>query len=172
MSKESNNKKVPKLRFPEFKYSVGWEEKRLGEVLIFQTGFPFDSAGFNEDGRGLRLVRNRDLKSEDRIIYYSKSFDEDFLVNDGNILVGMDGGFTPCVWNKGKALLNQRVGRILTNVYASQRFLYYFLTIYLKIIEETTARTTVKHFIRMLKKFISRFHPNQNNKKLPIAFLH
>lgn len=136
---------MPKLRFPEFQDAPEWAEKRLGEVLTFQAGFPFDSASFTEKCDGLRLIRNRDLKSDDKIIFYSRSFDEHFVVDDGDVLVGMDGDFTPCVWNKGKALLNQRVGRILPHKTSSQRFMYYFLTVHLKAIEEVTARTTVKH---------------------------
>jgi len=136
---------LPKLRFPEFRDAGEWEKKRLGEALTFQAGFPFDSASFTEDCSGLRLIRNRDLKSDDKIIFYSKSFDEKFVVNNGDVLVGMDGDFTPCVWNKGKALLNQRVGRMLPNSNSSQRFLFYFLTVHLRAIEEATARTTVKH---------------------------
>jgi type I restriction enzyme S subunit len=135
----------PKLRFPEFRDAPEWEERRLGAVLTFQAGFPFDSASFTEECKGLRLIRNRDLRSDDTILFYSNSFDERFIVNDGDVLIGMDGDFTPCIWNKGKALLNQRVGRILPLKESSQAFLYYFLTMHLKDIEETTARTTVKH---------------------------
>lgn len=138
-------KLVPRLRFPEFRNTEGWEPMQIGKLLKFQTGFPFDSGGFNEEGIGVRLIRNRDLKSDDKIIYYSKDYDERFLVYDGDILVGMDGDFTPCTWNKGKALLNQRVGRVLANESNSQRFFYYLLSIQLKAVEEATARTTVKH---------------------------
>jgi type I restriction enzyme, S subunit len=73
------------------------------------------------------------------------SFDEEFVVNNGDVLVGMDGDFTPCVWSKGRALLNQRVGRILAIEGSNKEFLYYFLHAHLKDIEEATARTTVKH---------------------------
>ena len=136
---------TPKLRFPEFLDAGEWETKRLGTVLQFQAGFPFDSAGFTEEVIGLRLVRNRDLRSDDRILFYSKRFDDRFIVSDGDVLIGMDGDFSPCVWNKGNALLNQRVGRILPLKESSLRFLYYFLTVHLKAIEENTAWTTVKH---------------------------
>lgn len=133
------------MRFPEFKGDNEWERQLLGKVLQFQTGFPFDSQGFNQDGNGIRLIKNRDLKSDDKVVFYGKSFDEKYLVNDGDILVGMDGDFTPYVWQKGKALLNQRVGRILANNKDGDRFYYYFLSIHLRTIEERTARTTVKH---------------------------
>jgi type I restriction enzyme S subunit len=136
---------VPKLRFPEFRNAEGWKSKRLGLALKFQAGFPFPSSGFNDAGKGLRLIRNRDLRSDDIVKFYSKDFDPNFVVNNGDVLVGMDGDFTPTVWEKGEALLNQRVGRIVPRGNNDHRFLLYLLTICLKGIEEATARTTVKH---------------------------
>jgi type I restriction enzyme S subunit len=120
--------------------------KKLADILTFQAGFPFDSASFTEEkNNGLRLVRNRDLKSDDKVIFFSGLFDNNYIVDDGDVLIGMDGDFTPFVWNKGKALLNQRVGRIITRKQTSQMFVYYFLMKHLKTIEEATAWTTVKH---------------------------
>jgi type I restriction enzyme S subunit len=136
---------VPKLRFPEFQRAERWQPKRLGLALKFQPGFPFPSAGFNNSGKGLRLIRNRDLRSDDIVIFYSDEFDSNFVVKNGDVLVGMDGDFTPTVWEKGDALLNQRVGRILPRGDSDQKFLLYLLTLSLKRIEEATARTTVKH---------------------------
>ena len=145
MAKEDKQTLTPKLRFPEFRKGKGWVKANLGTVLRFQPGFPFPSAGFNDDGNGVRLIRNRDLRSDEKIIFYAGSFDENFVVNNGDILVGMDGDFTPSVWNRGRALLNQRVGRVLPKEGSDQRFLLYFLDAHLKDIEEATARTTVKH---------------------------
>lgn len=136
---------VPKLRFPEFRDTPGWDRRRLGDALAFQAGFPFPSSNFNDGGIGLRLIRNRDLRSDDTIVFYSGSFDDAFLVHDGDVLIGMDGDFTPCVWAKGRALLNQRVGRIFARGTNALHFLRYFLDIHLQAIESTTARTTVKH---------------------------
>ncbi len=122
-----------------------WEVKQLGKVLRFQVGFPFSSAFFNEKQQGLRLVKNRDLKSDDQIVYYSGKYDETFFVSDGDILVGMDGDFVPCRWVKGGALLNQRVGRVVPRSGLDGVFAYYFLIEPLKEIEAATASTTVKH---------------------------
>src|SRR3954467_13385842 len=58
-----------KRRLPGF--SGEWEVKRLGSVLKFQVGFPFSSAFFNEKGQGIRLVKNRDLKSDGQVFFYS-----------------------------------------------------------------------------------------------------
>ncbi len=145
MAEKSKGGLMPRLRFPEFKDAGEWEEKRLGEILTFQAGFPFDSANFTSEKNGHRLIRNRDLKSDDTVIFYSGYFEDRFVVTNGDVLIGMDGDFTPCVWTKGKALLNQRVGRILPLRNGSKKFLYYFLTVHLKEVEGATARTTVKH---------------------------
>ena len=130
-------------RLPGF--SGAWEVKRLGDVLRFQVGFPFSSDFFNQEGDGLRLVKNRDLKADDQIYFFSGNFDDSFIVKDGDVLIGMDGDFLPCLWSKGNALLNQRVGRIVPSSRVSALFSYYMLTEPLKSIEYSTSATTVKH---------------------------
>lgn len=132
-----------KRRLPGF--SGEWEVKRLGSVLKFQVGFPFSSIYFNETGQGIRLVKNRDLKSDDQIIYYSGGYGDNFLVKNGDVLIGMDGDFLPCLWSKGVSLLNQRVGRILPLNGLSNLYAFYFLIQPLKDIENVTLSTTVKH---------------------------
>ena len=122
-----------------------WRTKRLREVLRFQVGFPFSSTFFSEEEQGVRLVKNRDLKSDDQIFHYSGKYESRFLVANDDVLVGMDGDFLPCRWTKGPALLNQRVGRVLPLRGLDRVFAYYFLIRPLKGIEVATSSTTVKH---------------------------
>ncbi|BEV72977.1 hypothetical protein THUN1379_24590 [Paludibacterium sp. THUN1379] len=130
-------------RLPGF--SGAWEVKTLGSVLQFQVGFPFGSEHFNDKSQGLRLVKNRDLKADDQIVYYSGRYESSYLVNDGDVLIGMDGDFMPCKWKQGQALLNQRVGRLRALAGIDLIFAYYFLMAPLKDIEAETSATTVKH---------------------------
>ena len=132
-----------KQRLPGF--SGEWELKRLGNLLHFQVGYPFSSGYFNQKTDGIRLVKNRDLKSDDQIFYYSGGIDDAFLVRNGDVLIGMDGDFLPCLWSKGPALLNQRVGRIVPHTGLDCSFAYYHLMGPLKAIEYATSCTTVKH---------------------------
>lgn len=132
-----------KTRLPGF--SGEWEVKRLGTLLRFQVGYPFSSVFFNRDDHGYRLIKNRDLRSEDQVFNYFGPFDSSYLVQDGDVLIGMDGDFMPCIWNKGPALLNQRVGRILAFPSLDKIFSYYMLIKSLKAIEAITSSTTVKH---------------------------
>lgn len=122
-----------------------WTTVGLGEVASFQNGEAFSSRYFNSEKRGLRLIRNRDLKNDDQIIFYDGEYSDKDVVNDGDLLVGMDGDFTPVIWSKGKALLNQRVGRITVKPEISQSYIYYTLYSVLTELEHVTSATTVKH---------------------------
>jgi type I restriction enzyme S subunit len=122
-----------------------WKTVKLETVGSFQNGEAFSSAYFNFEKKGFRLVRNRDLKNDDQIVYYDGEHGDHDVVNDGDLLVGMDGDFTPVIWKKGKALLNQRVGRVLVKDRASQDYIYYALFSALAELEHVTSATTVKH---------------------------
>ena len=143
MEKKNQVPKYPPLRFPEF--TDEWKKVKLGEVLSFEVGYPFSSDAFNEEGNGVRLIKNRDLKADDRVVFYGGEYDAQYIVQNGDILIGMDGDFSPCLWKKGKALLNQRVGRVNPNQNTSRVFILYVLVDSLKKIEHKTSSTTVKH---------------------------
>ncbi|MFH0989740.1 MAG: restriction endonuclease subunit S [bacterium] len=124
---------------------VEWDVARLGNYCKVQNGYPFESAGFNESD-GIPLIRVRSLKVQSCDIYYRGSFDERYLVNDGDVLIGMDGDFQPCWWKGGKAVLNQRVCRLIDLDSGVEPFyIYQALKRPLKQIEDATGYTTVKH---------------------------
>jgi type I restriction enzyme S subunit len=126
-------------------YSDEWVHNELREHLKFQVGFPFSSSYFHQEKRGIRLIKNRDLKTDDQVFHYSGPYDKQFIVSNGDVLIGMDGDFIPCVWDKGKALLNQRVGRLIVEESINQNFIRYALIGPLEEIQRSTFATTVKH---------------------------
>ncbi|MFT8786614.1 restriction endonuclease subunit S, partial [Gluconobacter oxydans] len=85
-----------KMRLPRFKGE--WPERKLGTEIKMQVGFPFASRFFNRGGQGTKLVRNRDLHGTPDDTYYAGPFDDDYLITNGDVLVGMDGDFRPCLW--------------------------------------------------------------------------
>lgn len=129
-------------RLPGFREQ--WKETALGEVLTFEVGFPFRADLFTDTPVGVRLVRNRDLKPTDTFTYYTGKFENRYVVRDEDVLIGMDGDFSPCRWRGGRALLNQRVGRLKARR-CSVSFMYYALIEPLRKLEAGTGATTVKH---------------------------
>ena len=64
----------------------------------------------------------------------------------------MDGEFNCCIWQGGKALLNQRVCRLETNDGLLKKYLFELIKKELKRIEDKTFAVTVKHIsIKQIK---------------------
>ena len=92
------------------------------------------------------LVRIRDVGSDSTETFYSGEFEDRYLVEAGDLLVGMDGEFNCARWHGPKALLNQRVCKVSVDAKAYlPRFLDYVLPSYLKAINNATSSITVKH---------------------------
>ena len=116
----------------------------LPEVCTIQYGYPFDSTKFsNSEGRP--LIRIRDLKKGYTETFTTENCDDNYIVHDGDILIGMDGEFNIEKWKGGPALLNQRVCRLLPHDGIDPNYLFYFLPKALKQIEHETPFVTVKH---------------------------
>ena len=116
----------------------------LINVCRIQYGYAFDSSLFS-DNQGLPLVRIRDVVRGFSETYTTEKCSEDYIVHDGDMLIGMDGEFNIAKWNGGKALLNQRVCKIIPTERIDAGYLYYFMPAALKAIEAKTPFVTVKH---------------------------
>ena len=117
----------------------------LGEVATIQNGFAFKSSQFTKDA-GMPLIRIRDVGKDATDTRYVGEYDPAYLVNAGDLLIGMDGDFNSARWHGEPGLLNQRVCRItLTSDIYHPKLLDYALPGYLKAINEMTSSVTVKH---------------------------
>ena len=123
----------------------GWINKKLWEVARVQNGYAFDSKQFNERGNGTPLIRIRDIKRNQTQTYTTEKCSEEFHIENGDLLIGMDGDFNVCSWEGGHAYLNQRVCHVVPSDKILSRFLYYLLPFPLKIINDKTTFATVKH---------------------------
>ena len=117
----------------------------LPELCSIQYGYAFDSTCFTEDSTYLPLVRIRDVKRGYSETFYSGNHPNDYIIDNGSLLVGMDGEFNIARWKGGKALLNQRVCKITARKNVDEEYLRFALTKALKEIENRTSFVTVKH---------------------------
>ncbi|PIW59472.1 restriction endonuclease subunit S [Shewanella sp. CG12_big_fil_rev_8_21_14_0_65_47_15] len=122
-----------------------WERVTLQDVVEVVNGYAFSSSGFNT-GKGLPLIRIRDIVSGKTDTTYEGDYSKDYIVENGDLLVGMDGDFHSAFWRSGIALLNQRVCKLTANEnFYNQKFLAYLLPGYLDAINQNTSAVTVKH---------------------------
>jgi type I restriction enzyme S subunit len=136
---------IDKDTHPMLRISKNWTRIELNLVADIQNGYAFSSEEFSKDS-GFPLIRIRDILKHETEDYYTGSYPEEFLVDKGDILIGMDGDFNASVWKGPRGLLNQRVCRVLPN---SKNYFDKFLIIclqpYLNAINSETSAVTVKH---------------------------
>ncbi|MEX0695749.1 MAG: restriction endonuclease subunit S [Rhodospirillales bacterium] len=126
---------------------ASWERVQAGEIASLVNGFAFKSSGFN-DQKGMPIVRIRDVVNGVPGTFYRGSIDDPkmIFIENGQIVIGMDGDFNCRIWNGGRSLLNQRVCTLEADAeFYSQSFLAFALPGYLKLINDHTSSVTVKH---------------------------
>lgn len=119
--------------------------KRLADICDIQYGYAFDSKCFTEDSSYPQLVRIRDVKRGYSETYYSGNYPDEYILSEGDLLIGMDGEFNIARWKCSGALLNQRVCKLTTKVGTNEEYLRFAMLKSLKEIEQRTAFVTVKH---------------------------
>ena len=119
--------------------------KKLTDICDIQYGYAFDAKYFTEDSSYPQLVRIRDVKKGYSETYYSGDYSEEYILAEGDLLVGMDGEFNIAKWKCSGALLNQRVCKLTAKVGTNEEYLRFAMSKSLKEIEQRTAFVTVKH---------------------------
>lgn len=125
-------------------YDGHHETAKLGDLLEIQSGFPFKSELFN-DTDGFPLIRIRNINPSSTTTKYRGDYPPEFVVNNGDLLIGMDGEFNATLWQGGPALLNQRVCRLHNFKDCLKEYVFYMMRRCLKEIEDGTSAVTVKH---------------------------
>ena len=123
-----------------------WDLVKLGDVCGILSGFAFKSSEFNKDGKGFPLIKIGDAGRNSFNTFYSGKYDPKFVMQTGDVLVGMSGDFYCCRWTSGEALLNQRVCRMEPQVgKLNKDYLLRYLPILLEELERSTPAFTVKN---------------------------
>jgi type I restriction enzyme, S subunit len=123
-----------------------WRRIPLGDIANIINGFAFKSGQFNKSKLGVPLLRIRDIISTDTEVYYNGNYDDVYIIEKGDLIIGMDGDFNCAIWTGPRALLNQRVCKVELNSSSyNSKFLYYLLPGYLQAINDHTSSVTVKH---------------------------
>ncbi len=124
----------------------GWEYKKFVDVCNVQYGYAFDSKYFTDDETAIPLIRIRDVVRGYSETFYNGDIPQGYTINEGDYLVGMDGEFNIGRWGKRAGLLNQRVCKFASSsLLLDNQFMYYFMKVCLKKIEDETPFVTVKH---------------------------
>ena len=85
---------------------------RLGDIATYINGYAFKPA--DRGDTGLPIIRIQDLTGNSYDLgYYSGSYPEKIEINNGDILISWSASLGVYVWNRGKALLNQHIFKVV-----------------------------------------------------------
>ena len=123
----------------------GWERLPLPQIADIQYGFAFDGSLFNSSGYGTPIVRIRNIPDAETSDFTSEEASSEYLINNGDIIVGMDGEFHINSWAGGQAYLVQRTCCIRPKIEKIRGWLLYSIHEPIKYFEKTIVGATVAH---------------------------
>ena len=123
----------------------GWKKERLVDIADVQYGYAFDGALFNSKKSGTPIIRIRNIPESQTEDYTTEAADSQYLVYNGDIVVGMDGEFHINSWAGNTAYLVQRTCRIKPLNSDLNGFLLWAIYEPIKYFERTVVGATVAH---------------------------
>ena len=141
-----------------------WQKKKLIELVNVQYGYAFDGSLFNSNKKGMPIVRIRNIPDGYTSDYTTEEALPEYVVRNGDILVGMDGIFHINSWSGGNALLVQRACSFRPKDKELRGFVFQAIKEPIKYFEKTLVGSTVAHLGKKHIDSIELLVPN--NKEL------
>ena len=123
----------------------GWEVGAIYNISDVIYGAPFKSALFNQENKGLPLIRIRDLKTFKPQYWTEENHPKGTKIYAGDLIVGMDAEFRPQIWLGQEAWLNQRLCHFRPKAGFSKLFVREIIRPQLAFFENSSVGTTVIH---------------------------
>ena len=139
------------------------EKIRLGAAATYVNGYAFKPSDWCEDG--LPIIRIQDLNGTSyHLNYYEGDYPKKIEINNGDILISWSASLGIYIWDRGKALLNQHIFKVIFDkVCIDRKYFVYAVKYKLKEMESKTHGATMKHIVK--KDFDNILIPYPNKKK-------
>ena len=124
------------------------ERKRLGDIATYVNGYPFKP---EERGtEGLPIIRIQDLTGNAYDLgYYNGAYPKRIEINNGDVLISWSASLGVYIWNRGKALLNQHIFKVVFDKGVVDKQYFAFAVQHkLMEMESKTHGATMKHIVK------------------------
>ncbi len=153
MAQQTYEEWFVRMRFPGYENAVfdenglpeGWEKVKLDEFVNITYGYPFKANDFNNEGKGTQIIRIRNIPNSNTKDFTTEVVNEKYYVENGDILIGMDGEFYVNVWTGNKSYLVQRVCRLKSKDLNLQGYILEAVKAPIKIFQNSIDGATVPH---------------------------
>ena len=121
---------------------------RLGDLATYINGYAFKPADWGDTG--LPIIRIQDLTGNSyQLNRYDGEYPERIEVNDGDVLISWSASLGVYVWQRGKALLNQHIFKVVFDKLPVNKD-YFVFAVEQKLaeMESKTHGATMKHIVK------------------------
>jgi len=105
---------------------------KISEIADVEAGFAWKSELFSanpEDGLPIIRIQNLGGNENAKDVFYKGKYEDRYIVNSDDLLVSLSGSFKILRWHGPKALLNQRIVRIIPKKErVTKDYLYYYIS--------------------------------------------
>ena len=124
------------------------ERKRLGDIASYINGYPFKPE--DRGSEGLPIIRIQDLTGNAYDLgFYSGDYPDRIEINDGDVLISWSASLGVYVWDRGKALLNQHIFKVVFDkTEVDKKYFVYAVQYHLKEMGSKTHGATMKHIVK------------------------
>lgn len=159
-----NGAKVPEIRFPGF--TGDWEERKLGEVVVFLNGRAFKQQELLDSGK-YRVLRVGNFNTNDRWYYSNLELEEDKYANKGDLLYLWATSFGPEMWNEERVIYHYHIWKLkFLSKELDKQYLYTWLLTDKEKIKESTNGTTMVHVTKGgIEQRTFQFPPDINEQQ-------
>jgi len=121
---------------------------KLGDTATFINGYAFKPADRGETG--LPIIRIQDLTGNSYDLgFYNGEYPKRIEINDGDVLISWSASLGVYVWNRGKALLNQHIFKVVFDkVDINKQYFVYAVKHKLDEMSSKTHGATMKHIVK------------------------
>ena len=131
---------------PEHSLS-SWQKKTLGDLAEYINGHAFKPEDWGTVG--LPIIRIEQMNNSDvKYDYFNGFVASDYLIDNGDLLFSWSATLTTLIWNRGPAILNQHIFKVLPKEGTDTHFLHHLLQLILEDLAGHTHGSTMKHIKR------------------------
>lgn len=122
--------------------------KKIGDLATYINGYAFKPSDWGESG--LPIVRIQDLTGTSyQTNYYDGDYPKKIEINNGDVLISWSASLGVYVWDRGKALLNQHIFKVVFDKeYIDKNYFVYAIKHSLNKMTLKTHGATMKHIVK------------------------
>ena len=122
--------------------------KRLGDIATYINGYAFKPE--DRGTEGLPIIRIQDLTGNAYDLgFYKGEYPTQIEISDGDVLISWSASLGVYIWDRGKALLNQHIFKVVFDkISVDKQYFVYAIRYNLKKMESKTHGATMKHIVR------------------------